>query len=96
MYERMRQNITDEEFLLIIEYELTQQYNLLYIVSDRMEFINKVKEKYKSEYKILAYKTDNKPSDNQRYKDIALTIEKIKTTKGSYDIMKLEDEIKKK
>ncbi len=39
---------------------------------------------------------ENNPTDNQRFKDIALTVENIKKTKGLYDLMKLEDELKRK
>ena len=39
---------------------------------------------------------ENNPTDNQRFKDIALTVENIKKTKGLYDLMKLEDELKNK
>lgn len=99
MYNRMNgcQNITDEEFILIVEYELTQQpYRKIFVLSDRMEFIHKIKEKFGKEYDILSYMNENNPTDNQRLKDIALTVENIKKTKGLYDLMKLEDELKRK
>lgn len=99
MYERTHgcQNITDKEFILVMEYELTQQkYNKIFVLSDRMEFINKVKEKFGKECDILSYMNENNPTDNQRFKDIALTMENIKKTKGVYDLMKLEDELKNK
>jgi len=87
----------DNPFILIMEYELTQQsYNKIFVLSDRMEFIHKIKERFGKEYRILSYMKENNPTDNQRFKDVALTVEKIKKTKGLYDLMKLEDELKRK
>jgi len=99
IYEKISgiQHIDDEQFMLIIEYELSQQkYHTIFVVSDRVEFIEKVKDKFKNEIKVVHYLKKNYPSNNQRYKDIAVTINKIKNTRGLYDIVKLEDELKMK
>ncbi len=91
------QNITIEQFITIIEYELSQQsYKKLFVVSDRMEPIEKIKERFKNEIKVIHYLKENYPSDNQRYKDIVLTVKKLKNTKGLYDIVKLEKQLKEK